>query len=134
MQRKIILVATFVEPEQLDLFFDKLKDKFGINPNSVFIFELDDKSLMLTYKLYLQIGEKINLRKELNKTIQVHKKGTTFFTINSLNRLIERDFDLKGGNIDYNNYKVDWDSYVDSMISLKNDKLEILSLKKKNID
>ncbi len=41
---------------------------------------------------------------------------------------------LKGGNIDYNNYKVDWDSYVDSMISLKNDKLEILSLKKKNID
>lgn len=133
MQKKTILVATFIKLEHLDDFLNKLENKFSINKKSVFIFETENNDLILTYKIYLSLGEKINLKKELSKTIQIHKKGTTFFTINSLNRLIERDFDLKSGNIDYNNYQVDWLKYENTMISLRNNNLEVLDLKRNNI-
>ena len=133
MQKKTILVATFIKLENLNVFLDKLKNDFDINKKSVFMFETENNDLILTYKIFLNVGEKINLKKELTKTIQVHKKGNTFFTINSLNRLIERDFDLVSGNIDYSNYQIEWEKYENTMISLKNNNLEILQLKKKII-
>jgi hypothetical protein len=133
MQKKTILVATFIKLENLNVFLDKLKNDFDINKKSVFMFETENNDLILTYKIFLNVGEKINLKKELTKTIQIHKKGNTFFTINSLNRLIERDFDLVSGNIDYNNYQIEWEKYENTMISLKNNNLEILQLKKKII-
>lgn len=134
MQKKVILVASFIKLNQLNNFLDKLKNSFGINGKSVFIFETDEENLVLTYRLFLDIGEKINLRKQLSKTIQVHKKGTTFFTINSLNRLIESDFDLVSGNVDYSNYQVDWKKYENNIITVRNNNLEILPLKKKIIE
>jgi len=134
MQKKIILVATFIKLEDLGDFLNKLKDKFGIHEKSVFIFETGDDSLVLTYRIFLGMGEKINLRKELNKTIQIHKKGTTFFTINSLNKLIERDFNLSSGNVDYSSYDVEWEKYQNTIITLRNNNLEILPIKKKIIE
>ena len=134
MQKKTILVATFIKLEHLNNFLDKLKNDFGIDKKSVFIFETKNNDLILTYKIFLNMGEKINLKKELNKTIQIHKKGNTFFTINSLNRLIERDFNLPAGNIDYSNYQIEWEKYENTMISLKNNNLEILQLNKKIIE
>ena len=88
MQKKIILLATFLEKENLDKFLYKIYKKFGIKKKSVFLFETDDGELILTYRLFLELGQKINIKTELPKTIQIHKKGTTFFTINSLNKLI----------------------------------------------
>lgn len=134
MQKKVILVATFIKLEDLEDFLDKLKDKFNIHEKSVFIFETGENSLVLTYRIFLGMGEKINLRKELNKTIQIHKKGTTFFTINSLNKLIERDFNLTSGNVDYSSYDVEWENYQNTIITLRNNNLEILPLKKKIIE
>ena len=134
MQKKVILVATFIKLEDLEDFLDKLKDKFNIHEKSVFIFETGENSLVLTYRIFLGMGEKINLRKELNKTIQIHKKGTTFFTINSLNKLIERDFNLTSGNVDYSSYDVAWENYQNTIITLRNNNLEILPLKKKIIE
>ena len=78
--------------------------------------------------------KKINIRKELPRTVQIHKKGNTFFTINALNRLIERDHDIKGGNINYKQYEIDWEKYRDKIILLKEDNLEILDLNKIFLD
>tara|TARA_R110000751_G_scaffold186262_1_gene292702 strand:+ start:658 stop:1062 length:405 start_codon:yes stop_codon:yes gene_type:complete len=134
MQKKTILVATFIKLEHLDDFLGKLKDKLGINEKSVFIFETENNDLVLTYRIFLSMGEKIDLRKEFNKTIQIHKKGNTFFTINSLNKLIERDFNLTSGNVDYSNYEVEWEKYENTIITLRNNNLEILPIKKKIIE
>jgi len=134
MQKKILLVATFVNHDYLDKFLYKIYKRFNVNKQNVFIFETDSGELLLTYRIYLDLGERINIRTELPKTVQIHKKGTTFFTINALNRLIERDFDLDGGNVDYKNYNIDWDKYSDTLILLKNDELDILSLTKKIIE
>jgi hypothetical protein len=133
MQKKVILLATFISDEYLDKFLYKLYKQFGVKKQSVFIFETKDKEIILTYRLFLNFDEKINIRKELPKTVQIHKKGTTFFTINSLNRLIEKEYDLPKGNTDYSRYEIDWSKYENTMISLRNNNLEILDLNKKII-
>jgi hypothetical protein len=134
MQKKVILLATFTNNEFLEKFLLQIYKKFGVNKKSVFLFETDEGELLLTYRLFLDFDQKLDIRKELPKTIQVHKKGNTFFTINSLNKLIERDFNLDGGNTDYSKYNVDWSKYENTIISLKNNNLEILRLTKKNIE
>lgn len=134
MQKKVILLATFITNEYLDKFLYKLYKQFGVKKQSVFLFETDNGEIILTYRLFLNFDEKINIRKELPKTVQIHKKGTTFFTINSLNRLIEKEFDIPKGNVDYSRYEIDWSKYENTMISLRNNNLEILPLNKKIIE
>lgn len=133
MQKKIVLVATFVEHDYLDKFLYKIYKRFGVNKKSVFLFETGDQ-LLLTYRIFLNLGEKINIRKELPKTVQIHKRGTTFFTINALNNLIKRDFNLSDDNINFQSYQIEWEEYQNTIILLKNDELEILKLERKFID
>lgn len=134
MQKKTILLATFLTNDYLDKFLYKIYKKFGVKKKSVFLFETESGDLILTYRLFLEIGQKINIKEELPKTVQVHKKGTTFFTINSLNKLIEKEFNLLEGNIDHSQYEIDWSRFEDCMISLKDNQLEILKLNKKIIE
>lgn len=129
MQKKVILLATFIDKNDLEGFLYKLYKNFGVKKRSIFIFE-SNNSLILTYRLFLELDRKLDIRKELNNTIQVHKKGTTFFTINSLNKLIQRDFNLKDGNVDHSQYEIDWSKYENTLISLTNNNLEILPLNK----
>ena len=134
MQKKIILVATFIEPEHLSDFLYRIYKNFGVNKKTVFAFDTGNGGTLLTYRIFLNLGEKINIRKELPKTVQIHKRGTTFFTINALNKLIERDFDLHGLNINYKSYDIDWVKYENTIILLKNDELEILELNRIFLD
>lgn len=134
MQKKIILVATFVNPLNLDKFLYKIYKNFGVKKKSVFFFDTETEDILLTYKIYLELEQKINIKKELPKTIQIHKKGTTFFTINALNKLIEKEFNLENGNVNYTDYNLDWEKYNDSIILIKNNELDILTLKKKIVE
>ena len=134
MQKKTILLATFVSEDYLDRFLYKIYKKFGIKKKSVFLFETDNDQLLLTYKLYLDFDQKIDIKKELTKTIQIHKKGTTFFTINSLNKLIEKEFNISEGNVDYSKYEIDWTKFENSMISFRDENLDILKLTRKIIE
>ena len=134
MQKKVILLATFTSSEYLEKFLYRLYKKFGVKKRSVFLFETENNELILTYRIFLNFDEKINIRKELPKTVQIHKKGTTFFTINALNRLIEKEHNISKGNTDYSSYQVDWEKYQNTMITLRNNNLEILPLNKKIIE
>ena len=134
MQKKTILLAAFVDPFYLEKFLNMLEKKHSIKRESVFMFNTEGEDLILTFKIFLNIGERIDIRKEFRRTLQVHKKGKTFFTINALNRLIEKDFNLTPGNIDYKSHEVDWSKYSDKMILLKNNELEILDIKRKIIE
>lgn len=134
MQKKIILVATFIDVGHVDNFLYKIYKRFGVNKNNVFMFDTTNGDILLTYKIYLDLGEKVNLKQELPKTVQIHKRGSTFFTINALNRLIERDFNLTDLNINHQNYNIDWGKYKDTIVLLKNDRLDILNLTKKFVE
>lgn len=132
MEKKIILLATFINESYLDKFLYKIYKEFGVKKNHVFIFSTDGGGLVLTYRLFLEFDQKIDIKKQLQSSIQVHKKNTTFFTINSLNTLIHRDFNLPDGNVDYSKYEVDWSKYENTIITIKNGELEFLKLNKIN--
>jgi hypothetical protein len=134
MQKKVILLATFIDPSNLDKFLYKIYKNFGVKKKSVFFFDTETEDLLLTYRIFLDLEQKINIRKDLPKTVQIHKKSETFFTINALNKLIEKEFNVDSGNVNYSSYNLDWDKYKDSIILIKNDDLDILKLKKKIVE
>lgn len=125
MQFKTLLLASFVDKNYVTHFLRDLDDNHDIKSDKVFIYELNHNTCLLTYKLKLDIGVHFNIKKELPKTIQIHKKRLTFFTINALNRLVERDSDLDYGNVNHKEYSIDWSKYENKLILLKDDKLEI---------
>lgn len=129
MQQKILLLASFLRPEYLDSFLNKIKKKFGIKKEQIFFFKIEDGSYLLTYKVYVDFENKIDIKKELPKTIQIHKKGDTIFTINALNKLIEKESGLNG-NVNYKEYKINWDDYKNKIILLKGDNLEITNIER----
>ena len=128
MQQKTILLATFSKPEFLDSVVEKLEDNHGISKDDVFFFETEYGDMVLTYRLETELGQRVDIKKDLRKTIQVHKKGKSFFTINALNKLIVRDNELEHGNVDYSQYKVDWSKYEDKLILLHKGELDIVSI------
>jgi hypothetical protein len=125
MQYKILLLASFVGKENTREFLNDLNVNFNINSDKVFVFELNDDTHLITYKLKIDIGVRFDIKKEIPKTIQIHKKSLTFFTINALNKLIERDSELSVGNINHKEHQIDWGVYKNKLILLKNDRLEI---------
>ncbi len=134
MEKKTLLLATFINENEIEDFLYKIYKNFGIKKKSVFIFETEIDIHVLTFKLFIDIDQKINIKKDLPNTIQIHKKGTTFFTINSLNRLIELEYGLNLGNIEYSKYSIDWQKFNNSIISIRNNNLEILKLNRKILE
>ena len=129
---KTILLATFIFPERLDWFLNYLENKFNISREKVFIFQnLDDESkVIVTFKLTLINGKRINLKKYFPNAIPIHKKGTAIYTINALNKLIETETGLEAGNINYKNHRIEWDNYQDSLILNNNGELIIYKIKR----
>lgn len=125
MQHKTLLLASFVDKNHLHKFLYNLKENHGINEDKIFVFDLNEDTYLFTYKIKIALGERFDIKRELPKTIQIHKKKATFFTINALNRLIERDSGLSAGNINHKEHQVEWDNYRDNLILLRGDKLEI---------
>lgn len=124
-----ILLASFITTKQSDDFFNKLDTLFSIKKDKTFIFTLGE-NLMVTFKLTSTNDLKEVIKTKLKNTIQIHKKSNSFYTINALNKLIQRDFNLVDGNIDYKSYSIDWDKYQDKLFLLKEGELLIQDIKK----
>lgn len=129
---KTLLLATFIFPERVEWFLKYLENKFDISKEKVFIFKnLDDESkVIITFKLILKNGVKINLKKYFPSAIPIHKKGTAIYTINALNKLIELENNLETGNIDYKQYEINWDNYQDKLILSNNNDLTIYNIER----
>jgi len=128
MRYKKLLLASFVGKEYITQFLEGLRDNHGVEEDKIFCFEFSETDYLLTYKIKIDFGVKFDIKKQLPKTVQIHKKKTTFFTINALNRLIERDCGLHGGNINHKEHNIDWGLYGGKIILLKNDVLDITDI------
>jgi len=129
MQQKTLLLASFVNEDKLQEFLERIKKKFGIKHNYVFFFKTGEGNFILTYKIRVDTDRKIDIRRELPKTIQIHKKGNTIFTINALNKLIEEESGL-AGNVNHKEYQIDWAKFDNKIILLKGDVLEINTIER----
>lgn len=129
---KKILLASFIFPDRIDWFIDFLNEKFKINKENVFCYKiLDDNSkFILTFRLTIPEGQRLNLKEIFPNAISIHKKGETLYTINALNKLIESTNIESIGNLNYKNVKIDWSSYQDKMMIINNNELTFLNIKR----
>ena len=127
-QQKVLLLASFLREDQISVFLKKIENKFGVKKENLFFFKDENGEFILTYRLYLDHDNKIDIKKDLNKTIQIHKKGDTMFTINALNKLIEGESGTL--NVNHKDYKVDWEKHKNKIILLRDNKLEITSIER----
>ena len=129
---KKILLASFIFPDRIDWFIDFLNEKFKIKKENVFCYKiLDDNSkFILTFRLTIPEGQRLNLKEIFPNAISIHKKGETLYTINALNKLIESTNIESIGNLNYKNVKIDWSSYQDKMMIINNNELTFLNIKR----
>tara|TARA_R100000697_G_scaffold26702_2_gene35262 strand:+ start:2241 stop:2615 length:375 start_codon:yes stop_codon:yes gene_type:complete len=118
--------------DKVESFVKYLNKRFNLSPEKIFIYtspEEKDKKI-LTFRVYLRDGKKINTKTFFPTTIIVHKKGECFYTINALNKLIDKEVGEDRGNINYKEYQIDWDNYQDKMLIVKNNELTIMDIKR----
>ncbi len=125
-------LASFVIEDKVESFVKYLNKRFNLSPEKIFIYtspEEKDKKI-LTFRVYIRDGKKINTKTFFPTTIITHKKGECFYTINALNKLIDLEVGDDKGNINYKDYQIDWDKYQDKMLIVKNDELTIMDIKR----
>jgi len=129
---KIITLASFVLNDKVESFKKYLYKRFKTNEDKIFIYSSDsepDKSI-LTFRVYLREGKKINTKSFFPTTIIVHKKGDCFYTINALNKLIESEVDGEVGNINYREHEINWDTHQGKMLIVKDKELTIMNIER----
>lgn len=127
-----LLLVTFLNSNTLDSFLRFLYKKFGIKKKSVFVFKSleDEDKIFATFKIFLNEEEKFDLKSVFRNTSLIHKKGTTFYTINALNKLIEQENNLLPGNVNYKDYQINWDNYQNTFLLIQNNELVIKPIEK----
>src|SRR3989304_1695302 len=127
---KTVLLASFIFPERLDWFIGYLNSKFNIPKNKIFIYQnlTDESKLIVTFKLKIKKDKKLNFKALFPNAILIHKRNTTLYTINALNKLIESQNVENYGNIDHKSIKIDWNEYQNKIILNVNNKLTIFDI------
>jgi hypothetical protein len=126
MTERGIIIGTFVKKNKILSFIESLRNDFNVKLDKVFIYSIDTnaREYLVTFKTF----DKEKFIKNLNNATVMHVKNGCLFSINALNKLIERD--NEGSNKPNNEYIVDWDKYKDKLIIITNGELSISNLAK----
>jgi hypothetical protein len=129
---KALILASFVYPDRIDNFLRFLYKRYKVRRERVFSYDnIDDPSKkILTYKIFLNQGDRVDLNEFFPKTIIVHKKRNCFYTINALNLLIEEISPNEKGNINYKQVEINWEDYQNKMLLSSNNDLIIYDIKR----
>ena len=127
---KTILLASFIPKEEIEKFLEYLEVNFNIEKTKVFCYKnLNNESkVIVTFKLLLVEGKRLNLKQLFANATPIHKKGDALYTINALNKLIDQTIGDSLGNIDYKAVKIDWDTYQNKLIIINREELVILPI------
>lgn len=131
---KTIIVAVFLPKINLKWYVDLIEYKFDIKPQSLFLYEIenDNSEYLITFKL--NTNKKVNLKKIFRNATIINVKEGCLFSINGLNKLIERQSDCDVGNINHKTFKIDWDKYRNKLILSNSEGLSIKNIKKIKIN
>jgi hypothetical protein len=91
------------------------------------VFGYDIDTNQSEYLVTVKTFDKDKFIKKINNATVMHVKNGCLFSINALNRLIEKE---KGEEVPNNEYLVDWDKYKDKLIILTGGELSISKLSK----
>jgi len=121
-----IIIGTFVKKRNILTFLGSLKNDFNVNLSKVFVYEIDTNKYeyIVTFKVY----DKDKFMNGLNNATVMHVKNGCLFSINALNKLIERE---KGDESkDNSEYAIDWNKYKNKLIINTNGELSLSNLSK----
>ena len=120
-----IIIGTFVKKNKILSFLETLRAGYGIKLDKVFVYEIDTNQLeyLVTFKTF----DKDKFIKKISNATVMHVKNGCLFSINALNKLIDKE---KGDDKPNNEYVVDWDKYKDKLIILTGGELSISKLTK----
>ena len=121
-----IIIGTFVKKNKILSFLENLKHEFRLNLEKVFVYEIDTNKYeyLVTFKTF----DKDKFIKNLPNATVMHVKNGCLFSINALNRLIEREnSDSEKPN---NEFIIDWEKYKDKLIIITNGELSLSNLYK----
>jgi len=118
MSYKQVLLASFVDSDNLEWFYGFLEGRVGLKRREVFLYEnlSEEDKFIMTYRYTVNQDEKVNFGKMFPNALLIHKKGNAIYTINGLNRLIESENPNLTGNINHSSISVDWSNYQNMMI------------------
>lgn len=126
MSTKGIIIATFVRKNKILSFLERLRNEFKIGLSRVFVYKVDTNTseYLVTFKAF---DRNEYIGKIKNATV-MHVKNGSLFSINALNKLIDREKD--GDEKPNNEFVLDWSKYRDKLIIQVNGELMISNLKK----
>jgi len=120
-----IIIGRFVKKNRILSFLEMLRSEYKIKLDKVFIYSIDTNQVeyLVTFKTF----DKDKFIKKINNATVMHVKNGCLFSINALNKLIEKEKEDDKPN---NEYLIDWDSYKDKLIILTNGELSVSNLTK----
>ena len=123
MITKSVLIGTFIKKNIILCFLEMLRQEYKIQYDKIFVFQIKDneKEYLVTFKT----NNKETFLAAINDSTVMHVKNGCLFSINALNKLIEKE----NGSVD-KNYQINWDLYKDKLIILTNGKLAIEDINK----
>ena len=121
-----IIIGTFVKKNKILSFLETLKYGFKVNLDKVFVYSIDTNKYeyLVTFKTY----DKERFIKNLSNATVMHVKNGCLFSINALNKLIEKE--NSDSDKPNNEYLIDWDKYKDKLIIQTNGELSLSNLSK----
>ena len=121
-----IIIGTFVKKNKILSFLETLKHGFKVNLDKVFVYSIDTNKYeyLVTFKTY----DKERFIKNLSNATVMHVKNGCLFSINALNKLIEKE--NSDSDKPNNEYLIDWDKYKDKLIIQTNGELYLSNLSK----
>ena len=117
------LFCTFTDLEGLEVLIEKIKTRYSVIYNKLFVLEIVGKNeYVVTYNV-----EQANVNAIPENTILVHRKkeSNTLYTINALNELIKK---LNGGVVD-TKFPIDWQHYRNCILLTQHNELNQLNTK-----
>jgi len=126
MSKNGIIIGTFVRKNKVLSFLENLKNAFRVNLSKVFVYSIDTNKFeyLVTFKTF----DKEKFIKGLNNATVMHVKNGCLFSINALNKLIEKE--NENSEKPNNEYLIDWDKYKDKLIIQTNGELSLSNLSK----
>lgn len=123
---EFFLIGVFIEKEKILSFLGFLKNKFKLNTEKVYVYNVEGKEK--EYLVTFSVKDKVKFLKGVYGSTIVHTKNKSIFSINALNKLIDT---LNVDKIIPNDkFEIDWEEYGNKLIIISNGELFIGNLEK----
>jgi len=125
---RLLLLASFVDKEELYDALDSISSAINIDRSKIFVFINEDNpdEYILTYNLNSELAN-IKFTSIWKNTISIHRKKNTntLYSLNAMNKLIKK---FNNGVMNQS-YKLNWSEYQNSFLIIKGGNVVIIPLR-----